>query len=404
VGPLVGHSGPVVLDIDASLVQVHSENKAGTAASYKGGFGFHPMFCFADATGEALASVLRPSNAAANSVVDVLSVLNDVGGAARPGDPSRTTVPRSSPTRHATLTADPLVAGGDSIRLPRAPHGRSPAGYPSSRRWPNCSPRRPALTDRADRDRSRVSPAGKATRGLNVPMRRDRSGTLWCPVNVREARRRAANRWLTAKGESLVFARIFCALVASLIVAGLAAAPAGAARHPDPNDSALDLRGLWTPGSSGQLALPGLWCEAPADGGEPWMVRVEITSDSSRGVATANFWYGGRLDLLLGTGKVRVLNAEHEVPFVPDGEGVPWSPDGVTQTWGATRPGLPQADRYNCPAQNFGSPALDYLVGATITYIGRPPVRPTVDEIREHCETGFWWEIPWECYELGYRL
>jgi hypothetical protein len=86
--------GPVVLDIDASLVQVHSENKAGTAASYKGGFGFHPMFCFADATGEALASVLRPGNAAANSVVDHLAVLDaaiaqlpdDVSVGHRPGD------------------------------------------------------------------------------------------------------------------------------------------------------------------------------------------------------------------------------------------------------------------------------------------------------------------------------
>ncbi|MGH9038929.1 MAG: hypothetical protein ACRDZ3_01730, partial [Acidimicrobiia bacterium] len=43
----------VVLDIDASLMEIHSENKEGTAATYKGGFGFHPMFCFADATGEA---------------------------------------------------------------------------------------------------------------------------------------------------------------------------------------------------------------------------------------------------------------------------------------------------------------------------------------------------------------
>jgi hypothetical protein len=79
--------GPVVLDIDASLVQVHSENKAGTAASYKGGFGFHPMFCFADATGEALASVLRPGNATANSVIDHLAVL-DAAIAQLPGDAS----------------------------------------------------------------------------------------------------------------------------------------------------------------------------------------------------------------------------------------------------------------------------------------------------------------------------
>ena len=31
----------VVLDIDSSLHQVHSEHKAGTAPNYKGGFGFH---------------------------------------------------------------------------------------------------------------------------------------------------------------------------------------------------------------------------------------------------------------------------------------------------------------------------------------------------------------------------
>jgi hypothetical protein len=43
---------PVILDIDATLVESHSENKAGTAATYKSGFGFHTLLCFADATGE----------------------------------------------------------------------------------------------------------------------------------------------------------------------------------------------------------------------------------------------------------------------------------------------------------------------------------------------------------------
>jgi hypothetical protein len=45
----------VVLDIDASLIEVHSENKQGTGPTYKGGFGYHPLLCLADATGEALA-------------------------------------------------------------------------------------------------------------------------------------------------------------------------------------------------------------------------------------------------------------------------------------------------------------------------------------------------------------
>jgi hypothetical protein len=69
-------STPVVLDLDASLVDIHSENKEGAAANYKRGFGFAPMFCFADATGEALAGLLRPGNATANSIVDQLAVLD----------------------------------------------------------------------------------------------------------------------------------------------------------------------------------------------------------------------------------------------------------------------------------------------------------------------------------------
>jgi len=67
---------PVVLDIDASLVEIHSENKEQTAATFKGGFGFHPMFCFADSTGETLAALLRPGNAGANTVADHTTVLD----------------------------------------------------------------------------------------------------------------------------------------------------------------------------------------------------------------------------------------------------------------------------------------------------------------------------------------
>ena len=75
----------VVLDIDASLVQIHSENKDGTGPTYKGGFGFHPLLCFADATGEALSAMLRPGNAGANTVTDHLDVL-DAAIAQLPGE------------------------------------------------------------------------------------------------------------------------------------------------------------------------------------------------------------------------------------------------------------------------------------------------------------------------------
>ena len=50
---LTNSAAPVYLDIDASLIEVHSENKQGAAPNYKGGYGYHPMLCFADATGEA---------------------------------------------------------------------------------------------------------------------------------------------------------------------------------------------------------------------------------------------------------------------------------------------------------------------------------------------------------------
>ena len=69
-------SAPVIVDIDASLVDIHSDNKATTGPTYKGGFGFHPMFCFADATGECLSATLRPGNATANMVTDHLDVLD----------------------------------------------------------------------------------------------------------------------------------------------------------------------------------------------------------------------------------------------------------------------------------------------------------------------------------------
>lgn len=75
--PLTNGDAPVILDIDATLVEIHSENKEGTAPNYAGGFGFHPILCFADATGDALAGMLRPGNATANNTADLLSVVDD---------------------------------------------------------------------------------------------------------------------------------------------------------------------------------------------------------------------------------------------------------------------------------------------------------------------------------------
>ncbi|HKB52206.1 MAG TPA: IS1380 family transposase [Solirubrobacterales bacterium] len=64
----------LILDIDASLLLAHSE-KESAAGNYKGGFGFHPLLCYLAETGEPLAAVLRPGNAAAHTAADHFEVL-----------------------------------------------------------------------------------------------------------------------------------------------------------------------------------------------------------------------------------------------------------------------------------------------------------------------------------------
>src|SRR6266511_3222080 len=61
--------GLIIIDIDATLITAHSE-KDGAAGTFKGGFGFHPLLGYLDETREALAAVLRPGNAGANTAAD----------------------------------------------------------------------------------------------------------------------------------------------------------------------------------------------------------------------------------------------------------------------------------------------------------------------------------------------
>lgn len=63
----------IVLDIDATLVSSHSD-KEQAAPNFKHGFGFHPLLCYFEE--EALAGLLRPGNAGANTVADHLELLD----------------------------------------------------------------------------------------------------------------------------------------------------------------------------------------------------------------------------------------------------------------------------------------------------------------------------------------
>jgi hypothetical protein len=69
----------VVLDIDATLIEVHSE-KEQASPHFKGGFGMHPILCFLDNTNEGLAAILRTGRAGSNTAADHIAVLDQALG------------------------------------------------------------------------------------------------------------------------------------------------------------------------------------------------------------------------------------------------------------------------------------------------------------------------------------
>ena len=82
--------GFYVLDFDGTLIGSHSD-KQGAAPTYKKGFGFHPLVVFLDATGEALAGILRPGNAGSNTTADHVRLL-DLALEQLPVDPAEVEV------------------------------------------------------------------------------------------------------------------------------------------------------------------------------------------------------------------------------------------------------------------------------------------------------------------------
>jgi len=74
----VDRNRPLIIDVDATLVTAHSE-KEGAAATFKKGFGHHPIWVFVDhgpdGTGEPLSVLLRPGNAGSNTATDHITVI-----------------------------------------------------------------------------------------------------------------------------------------------------------------------------------------------------------------------------------------------------------------------------------------------------------------------------------------
>jgi Transposase DDE domain group 1 len=74
----IAADAPLIVDVDATLVSAHSE-KEQAAPTFKRGFGFHPLWSFADhgqqGTGEPLANLLRKGNAGSNTAADHVAVV-----------------------------------------------------------------------------------------------------------------------------------------------------------------------------------------------------------------------------------------------------------------------------------------------------------------------------------------
>ena len=102
-------AGRWILDVDATLVDAHTDRKQGAAGSYKHTFGFHPLACYldrGDGRGEALAGILRPGNAGANDAADHVAVV-ELALAQLPTRPRR--------SRRVLVRADSAGATGEFV-------------------------------------------------------------------------------------------------------------------------------------------------------------------------------------------------------------------------------------------------------------------------------------------------
>ena len=145
---------PLVIDVDATLVGVHSE-KEGAAPTFKKGFGYHPLTAWFDhgpgqGAGECAVIMLRPGNAGSNTAADHVEIirraLDQAGLGPRPGRKVLVRIDGAGGTKETIeLLARRRVSYSVGFTLPDHTaqiHGHHPRG----RLGPGLQRRRPAQT------------------------------------------------------------------------------------------------------------------------------------------------------------------------------------------------------------------------------------------------------------------
>ena len=115
----------LMLDLDATLVNSYAE-KIFAAPTYKRGFGYHPLVCYLDATGEALYGRLRRGSAGSNTAGDhilvVAEALAQLPVQTRAADPIH--------GKDILLRADSASATHEFLNWLRSQHIGYSVGYP----------------------------------------------------------------------------------------------------------------------------------------------------------------------------------------------------------------------------------------------------------------------------------
>jgi hypothetical protein len=182
-------TGWLVIDMDATLVTARSD-KEGASATWKMGYGFHPLGAWAANTRECLAMLLRPGNAGSNTFADHKEVLAAavrqvparfrkkiivrVDGAGASHELIAHLLSMSSPRRILLFTCGWMITAADEDAIRQVPAGAWKPGI--------------GQDGRIEEDKHAAEITGLMSRAGNWP-----DGLRWIVRRVKPSRRQMRN-------------------------------------------------------------------------------------------------------------------------------------------------------------------------------------------------------------------